>query len=299
MRIHKYDIHAKIGEGKFGQVFSGINMKTNEKVAFKIEYSNAPFKILRYESTVLHYLCEKQTAEEKDKYIPTIYWFGKLPPYSRIDGIGMAITYYKYSLHELCREVENISLNEIYQIIRSMISALKFIHQHNVCHRDIKPQNIMYTGNDWAIIDFGLASFTIDENGDSIYNLSENEKKQHIVGTPKYISWNIHRGELPAKRDDLISIGYVLLFCLFGEDFWNNCLMDNIEIKSQEACDTHILFPNNLRLLYKKQLEQICDEESFFKKNEYLNIKEFFRYLYGIKITETPRYHYLSSLFDK
>ncbi len=299
MRIHKYDIYRKIGEGKFGEVFSGKNIKTNEKIAFKIEYTSSPFKILKYESTILHYLVEKQLPEEKDKYIPTIYWFGKLPPYTGIDAVGMIIPYYKYSLHEFCREAE-VSIREIYTIIRVIISALKFIHSHNICHRDIKPQNIMFhETRGWALIDFGLSAFTIDENGESIYKENTTgEKKEHIVGTPKYISWNIHRGEVPAKRDDLISLGYVVLYCLFGEDFWNQCSMDGIEIQSEEKCDTHILFPNNLRLLYRKQLAKICDQTSFFEKTQGLNIKEYFRYLYGLQITEIPRYHYLSELFS-
>lgn len=303
MRIHKYDIYRKIGNGQFGEVFCGINMKTKEKVAFKLEYESSPFKILRYESTILHYLCERQTPEEKNRFIPTIYWFGKLPPYSGVEGIGMVVPLYKYSLHELCGEVE-LSIREIYVILSQIVNALKFIHSHNVCHRDIKPQNIMFNGNEWVLIDFGLSAFTVDENGISIYQKQSEsmgidiEKKQHIVGSPKYISWNIHRGEAPAKRDDLISSAYILLFCMFGEDFWEKCEMDNIEIKSEEKCDTHILFPNNLKLLYKKQLAKICDENNFFQKDEHQNIKDLFKYLYGLQIDESPRYYYISSLIS-
>lgn len=74
--------------------------------------------------------------------------------------------------------------------------------------------------------------------------------------------------------------------------------MDGMEIKSEETNDIHILYPNNLRLLYKKQLAKICEESSFFAADEFANIKEYFKYVYGLQFSELPRYYYLSSLFS-
>ena len=52
----KYEIENKIGEGSFGRVYSGYNIKTNEKVAFKFEPKNKSQGFLEQESCILFYL---------------------------------------------------------------------------------------------------------------------------------------------------------------------------------------------------------------------------------------------------
>merc|ERR1711881_540926 len=53
---------------------------------------------------------------------------------------------------------KQLSNGEIKNITKQMLSGLDFLHQHRVCHRDLKPQNILLskTGK-IKIADFGLA----------------------------------------------------------------------------------------------------------------------------------------------
>ena len=50
-----YKIISRIGQGKFGIVFKGVNVKTNDIIAIKTENKNTPYKLLKNETTILKY----------------------------------------------------------------------------------------------------------------------------------------------------------------------------------------------------------------------------------------------------
>ena len=72
------------------------------------------------------------------------------------------------------------------KVFHQALKAIKFIHEHGVCHRDIKLENFVFEkkegdGGSLKLIDFGLSStFSIGNTGFSSMNSS--------VGTPFYMS---------------------------------------------------------------------------------------------------------------
>ena len=48
----KYKITKRLGSGAFGDIYCGVNVKTNEEVAIKLEALNNPRSQLHYESKV-------------------------------------------------------------------------------------------------------------------------------------------------------------------------------------------------------------------------------------------------------
>ena len=66
----KYKIINKIGEGSFGLIYKGQNIRTNEYVAIKIEPIENELKLLKNESTIYQYL-------NNNEGIPNVKWFGK------------------------------------------------------------------------------------------------------------------------------------------------------------------------------------------------------------------------------
>lgn len=95
------------------------------------------------------------------------------------------------------------------------------MHDFNVIHRDLKPDNIMMglgaTSSTVHLIDFGLTRSIIDpETGKHIpFTIGKN-----LIGTCRYVSANSHRGFELSKRDDLITLGYVIIRCLKGSLPW-------------------------------------------------------------------------------
>jgi len=66
---NKYRILTKIGSGSFGSIFKGINIRTNEKVAIKIESISDEMKLLNHESNIYRLLSNIDG-------VPKIKWYG-------------------------------------------------------------------------------------------------------------------------------------------------------------------------------------------------------------------------------
>ena len=99
-----------------------------------------------------------------------------------------------------------------------MIRAIQQVHAKGILHRDIKPENFCIalgqedlTKANIHIIDFGLSKRYVRE-GRHIPM-----KEGHaLIGTCRYCSLNAHMGIELSRRDDLESIGHVLIYFLTG-----------------------------------------------------------------------------------
>lgn len=98
-----------------------------------------------------------------------------------------------------------------------LLKTLNLIHNKYIVHRDLKPENLL-TGNDRQIflIDFGLSKRYIDTKGVHIPRM----ENKSFRGTLRYCSINMHMGVENSRRDDLESLGYVLIFFLKGKLPW-------------------------------------------------------------------------------
>ena len=86
------------------------------------------------------------------------------------------------------------------------------MHEKNYMHRDIKPDNIMMGlgehSNTVYLIDFGLTRQVIDaKTGKHIPFVG----MKNLIGTCRYVSVNSHKGFELSRRDDLITLGYVMI----------------------------------------------------------------------------------------
>ncbi|MFJ2743898.1 protein kinase [Streptomyces sp. NPDC087440] len=92
-------------------------------------------------------------------------------------------------------------------------TALDAAHARGIVHRDVKPDNIMFTtGDELKVLDFGIAKFV----GDSV-TVSGLTATGAAIGTLAYMSPEQLRGERDLDhRSDLYSFGCVLYFMLTG-----------------------------------------------------------------------------------
>jgi serine/threonine protein kinase len=280
---NKYIIESNIGKGQFGSVYKGFHKKTRELVAIKIEKMISPMKTLKNETTILNYL-----QNNGSRNIPEVHWYGVYA-----NSTCLVMTLYNYSLYDYIKSNE-LSRQQIQKIILKSIDIIENIHSLFVLHRDIKPQNFMIKNSELFIIDFGFSTFYIDDNKNHLPMKTNNIENSNIIGTPKYISVNIHNGITPSRRDDLISLGYIFMFLLNKQLPWD--IIPNIENNNYN--EIHILNTKNQYINQLKQLESI---ESFSKINDnlYQSLYYFLKYCYSLKYDEDPNYYSIKQLILK
>ena len=206
---NKYKLHEKIGEGSFGSIHKGENIRTGELVAIKMELLSSETKLLKNESRVYQYL-------DKMKGIPQLKWFGvdEQHHYMIFSLLGDSLSVFKEK-HPI------LSLKIVIEIGYQLVKLIETIHNKQLIHRDIKPDNFLFgIGNKKAqlhIIDFGFCKNFVDRRGRHMKQTTDKTP----LGTPNFISINVHDGDEPSRRDDLESIVYILLYLSESALPWN------------------------------------------------------------------------------
>ena len=92
---------------------------------------------------------------------------------------------------------------------RQVLAAVGFAHRHGIVHRDIKPHNVLVTGDDGRlkVTDFGIARS----------GASQMTEVGSIIGTAQYLSPEQARGSPVDQTSDLYSVGVVLYELLTGQ----------------------------------------------------------------------------------
>ena len=150
-----------------------------------------------------------------------------------------------------------------------LIDRIEHIHENGFLHRDSKPENFLMgigpKSNVVHLIDFGLAKRFRDREG--LRHIPQKATKC-LKGTPRYASINTHNCVTQSRRDDMESLGNVLMYFLRGDLPWQD--------SEQTATSIHSL----------------C--ESY--PNEFASYFHYCRYL---GFAERPNYAYLKrSLHD-
>ena len=280
--IHNYNVIEKLGQGAFSVVFKGKSVVTGKEVAIKV--SKDPEQRLKLESKILAYL-----NRERVTAVPTLYWYGTYGSNS-----CLATTLYREELKPV---------QELYKALTlcsQIVSGLQAIHCAGIVHSDIKPDNFMLDDRGRIqIIDFGLSSL--------IYNrdkglMRENIMRSSLVGSCKYASYNLHIGNSPSFRDDLISAGYVMMWLQGIVLPWSKgtfgarpgaCAIPLVE-SSVPLAETllgnhsvplyHIEHPENIERAKHKHIN------SLLSSIESKHLRAYFNAVYELKYEELPKY---------
>ncbi len=291
----KYIIQKKIGSGSYGKVYSAKNIFNNEIVVIKVEkvcnkVNSKDTSSLIQESIIYTKLNKIHFTNTHYHYfkcgIPKIYDFymdRKLLVKKKYYCYNQYLIM-QYVGHDLSRTFDKfnglIPILNIYCMAVQMINLIEQLHNIGWLHRDIKPENFTLYKRVIYMIDFGLARKWEDlvDRYDSLF--VRGQSSSSIAGTARYMSINVHNGKSYSWRDDLESLGYVLIYFYRGSLPWQG-----------------INEKNNRKLMnkiysIKLQKKRLC-------KKLPSALYDYMQYCYKLKIDSVPNYNYLKSLFIK
>jgi len=274
----KYQIKKIISASNFSTVYEGINKTNNTPVALKIEKDNH-LKLLESEAYFLLFL--------KGFGIPKIISYGKSGNYNilieELLGQNLEALWEKYGFKEDPFVKKNKNLKDICLIAIQGLERIKFIHSKNIIHRDIKPTNFIIgrkDPNNIYLIDFGFSrKFRSSRTGKHI----KYANKHKLVGSISYSSLNGLKGYEISRRDDLESLGFVLIYLAKGLwlpwNKYNDSPLEKIEL---------------IKIIAKMKME--ISEENLCKGLPFEFIS-YMKYVKHLEFEEDPDYKYLNSLF--
>jgi serine/threonine protein kinase len=211
--LSHYRLVEKIGEGGMGVVWKADDTVLGRQVAIKVlppELTADPERRLRFQR-------EAQTAAALDH--PNIATIHEVGEHEGSQFIVMQLVEGR-TLRELIGQ-RPLPLNEWLKLALPIAEGLAHAHARRVVHRDLKPDNVMITGERQVkILDFGLAKLLEPEAieggaGRDIHSRLETISREltrarKVFGTVAYMSPEQARGEPLDHRSDLFSFGALL-----------------------------------------------------------------------------------------
>ncbi|KAG1474276.1 hypothetical protein G6F56_000455 [Rhizopus delemar] len=292
----------RIGEGSFGEVFEAEDIDTGRKYAVKREPKKMRNPQIKHEHIIYDVLAGAAG-------IPQCHWYGQHDDFDCIviDLLGPNVNQLKEFTTKLPMEV-------VIDFGCQMVTMMEHIHNRGLVYRDIKPDNFLFSADyfmpepdmvettdehgmsaikyryptcqeifkKWQVVspklylvDFGLTTWWRNPETKQPYPETKKDYRNK-AGTARYASLHVHRGKPHARRDDIESIGYLLLDMIFGTLPWTGIQARN----SRAGWD---------RMRQIKEDTFMSDICAGLPKG----ILEFIEYARKIKFLEEPNYELL------
>ena len=265
----KYHLIKLIGIGTFSKVYSGLNLINNSYVAIKAEKrSYYGVQLLESEAFFLYSL--------RGYGIPEVLSYGK----TKTHNVLVMPLLGKSLLEKFIIKNKTVNINDICSVAIQILDRIEWIHSNNIVYRDIKPENFLFGKKDSHVlylIDFGLCKkFKSSKTGKHI----EPRNIGKFTGTSRYASVNAISGNEQSRRDDIESIGYMIIFFMKKKLPWQN-------IKG----DSYKEYYHKLYLMKKNiKIEDLCNGLP-------REIAYYMKYSTALKFEQEPNYKYLKNLF--
>ena len=197
----RYRLRRLLGNGGMGEVYEAEDTEKDRIVALKLlpeAVSHDPVfrKRLRREAHSAGRLLEPHVVPIHD--------------YGEIDGV-MYVDMRMIDGTDLRKVLKNygpMTPARAVAIVRQIASALDAAHESGIMHRDVKPENILITRDDFAyLVDFGIANAATDEKLTELGT---------AVGTYAYMAPERFTNDEVTYRADIYALSCVLHECLTG-----------------------------------------------------------------------------------
>ncbi|XP_063601836.1 uncharacterized protein LOC134777975 [Penaeus indicus] len=139
-------------------------------------------------------------------------------------------------LQRVIDEEERLEEEVVRRYMLNILSALRYLHAHNIAHLDLKPQNLLLTGqhpdSDVKLCDFGISRIL----------LSDIEVRE-VLGTPDYVAPEILQYEPISLATDMWSVGVLTYVLLTGHSPFGGDTKQETFLNISQG---HVDFPEDL-----------------------------------------------------
>jgi serine/threonine protein kinase len=214
MIADRFVVDRRLGKGAFSTVLKAMDVHTSAPVAVKIDTSRkmcgtqTKEPLLAYEARVLRSL-------QGIPGVPNMVWFGKVQvgnemmPAMGMQLLGEDLDSVLARSRLSARDAAVLGINLLFTIER--------MHDAGFIHRDLKPANILVDSGKAFISDFGLAKSYLTTDGTHI---QYTDQKPGLTGTLRYCARHTHDRIESARRDDLESLLYIMIYGVHGHLPW-------------------------------------------------------------------------------
>lgn len=219
-QLGAYRVQSKLGEGGMASVYKAYHDRLKRDVAIKIIApqiaDQADFKA-RFEREA------QVIASLEHRNIVAVYDFGELNDltYLVMQYVGGG------TLRDKLKHGRPLESHQAARYALQMAQALHRAHQRGIVHRDVKPQNMLVSGNDpdhLLLSDFGIAKL-FDSSHETIWSTNTQSNRpvnpsltsvDQIIGTAEYMAPEQITGQHIDARTDVYALGVVLYQMLTG-----------------------------------------------------------------------------------
>lgn len=258
-----------LGKGSFGEIYIAQDIEDHYNYcAIKLENRTKNY-FLKVEKSVLEVTSDLEG-------FPKLIMFNSQGEnnFLAMELLGPNLT----DLFEICKQRFTLQTTLLLGI--QMLSRVQDLHSKNYIHRDIKPENFLIGKGDKSnlvyLIDFGLSKKYKDAKMDHL----PYREHRPLTGTTRYASINNHLGIEQSRRDDLESIGYVMLYFIKKRLPWQGCQGSTKQAKYNKILEKKLMIP----------LDLLC-------KDLPMEFQVYLKYVKKLRFDERPNYEFLKGLF--
>jgi hypothetical protein len=216
--IGRYRVTGRLGAGGMGSVFVGLS-PGGRPAAVKViheSFQGDAEALARFRREV-----------ETLRTVRSAYTAALIDSQTEVAPYWLATEYVPGpTLHAAVENTGPFAADACYGMLAALAEGLADIHSHGICHRDLKPRNVILAATGPQLIDFGIA------RGDGQEGIT---RAGYAVGTPGYTAPEMLAGDPVTPAADVFALGATIAFAATGRPPYGGGTVTTVSLRAMNG----------------------------------------------------------------